>query len=1001
MISRQGVALAFARSMTLLGRVLRTRPSTVDRWAIGVLVALPLLINLPFAFVGHPLMAGDNLTQNFPLRVLSGELLRHGRLPLWNPDIWSGAPLLAGWNAAAMYPGTWLFAALPAVAAYEVNVIAVGVIGGLGLYVFVRRQGCSAVASLLAALTFSYTGFMSGQSVHLGLVTGMAFAPWMLVALDQMAAGRSLPQLCRPVALLGVCGGLVILAGDPRAITNDALVVVVYLLAQGWRRRRSSGNWDWRLLAAAGASGLLAITLSAVQWLPGLAFLGQSQRVSGGLSYFGLYSLGGGQLGYLFSPFVFGGNGSLGLPTTNFNLPEFTYSVGLLPLVALFSLGVGAARRRWRGGGEAQPVGVFLAMSVLGIVLALGTKTPLGHLLVHVPLYGGERLQNRNMGIVDLALSVILAFFVDKVSGLEPSAVEGHQRLTPGERFAGAIPPLLVVSLIAAMLTATASTEHLLGAKTLALGLPVRMGPYYGFELVVALVSLVVVLRERWNTPQRRRQLASAVVAADVVMFIAMASYQPAPSGALAEQSPAVAALVRAAGGVSGRSAIFNPQQRAVSYPPNALDDLGVDDLIVLHHLESVQGYGSAVSAAYEQATGSHEVENLRPLAFATPLFDSLDLRIIATLPELFGTVRASPRDLAVPAGSPEPPLTGRAYLEPGDVVDFGALPPAGPWRVAPGHVTELELPGPLAIDAVALRLRATATVPAAAPTKTRLRLVLLLSSGARQAVTLTMTSGLAVVRVPASLVVAGGGVQAIEVDPLPASASRHARSAAHPLLVAIAVHVVPWSGSVPVESGGTSPSRAWFQLDGLLQGLLPRSDWSYQGRLGAVDLYRNEKAFGQAWLQPATSSKPTASRAPGSLVQPGRAEWQDPVDLVDDPKGALLVRSEAYSPGWSVTIVPAAGESRAKADATAAVSLPVRGVGVLQGVDLPPGRWIVSWHYRSVRAEVGLVAGALGLMALVLLVLGGVPNLLRRRIRGKSRVALPSGLQAGRKQPA
>ena len=92
--------------MTLLGRVLRTRPTTLDRWAVGTLMALPMLISLPFALAGRPLMAGDNLTQNFPLRVLSGELLRHGRLPLWNPDIWSGAPLLAGWNAAAMYPGT-------------------------------------------------------------------------------------------------------------------------------------------------------------------------------------------------------------------------------------------------------------------------------------------------------------------------------------------------------------------------------------------------------------------------------------------------------------------------------------------------------------------------------------------------------------------------------------------------------------------------------------------------------------------------------------------------------------------------------------------------------------------------------------------------------------------------------------------------------------------------------------------------------------------------------
>ncbi len=975
--------------MSLLGRVLRTRPTRVDRWAITVLVVLPMLINLPFAMAGHPLMAGDNLTQNFPLRVLSGELLGHGRLPLWNPDIWSGAPLLAGWNAAAMFPGTWLFAVVPGVAAFELNVIAVGVIGGLGLYVFVRRQGCSALASLLAALTFSYTGFMSGQSVHLGLVTGMAFAPWVLVSLDQMAESKTRRESCRAVALLGLCGGLVVLAGDPRAITNDAVVALAYVIALLWRKRRRAGAWDWRLLGTFAAGGVLAIALSAVQWLPGLAFLGQSQRPSGSLSYFGLYSLTGGQLGYLFSPFVFGGNGSLGLPTTNFNLPEFTYSVGLMPLVALFVLSLRAVRRRWGSGGQVRPAGVWLAIAAVGIVLSLGTSTPLGHLLVHVPLYGGERLQSRNMGIVDLALSVLVALFLDMLGAPGSATEEGSRRLTVGERIAGAIPPMLVLSLLAAMLIATAQTERFLGAQRLALGLPVRMAPYYAFESAVAAAAMIVVLRRRWTRPQRRRHLGAAIVVADVVMFIAMASYQPVASGVLAGKNLAVAALVRAEGGASGRSAIFNPQQLAVAYPANVLDDLGLDDLVVLHHLESVQGYGSAVSAAYEDATGSHEVENLRPSAFLTPVFDALDLRVLATLPELFGTVRSSPVDLALPTGPPRPPLTGRAYLQPGDVVDLGPPPPSGPWRLEPGRAVRLELPGPVAIDRIALRLRGAAKALAA---PTRLRVVVLLRSGERRAVGVRVTDGLAVVSLPGDAVVAGGGALAVEVEMSGIAAPTPAGSGTVPTLAAAAVHVVPWSGSVPIVSGASSSSRRWFQLDGLLQGLLPAPAWSYEGHVGPIDLYSNGQAFGQAWLQPAASpAKVSSSRAAGSVVQPPRAEWQDPVDLVSAPHGALLVRSAAYSPGWSVTIVPNAGASRAGAEETG-VSLPVRGVGGLQGVDLPPGRWTVTWHYRSVRAEVGLLAGVLGLTILALLFAPGARR--GRRARGITEASQASDLE-------
>ena len=116
-----------------------------DKWAIALFIAIPVLMGVPPALAGRPLFPGsgtaDNLTQNYPLRVLAGELLRHGRLPLWDPYIWSGTPLLAGWNAGALYPGTWLFAILPAGAAWAINVAAVSVICGAGMHVFLRRLG--------------------------------------------------------------------------------------------------------------------------------------------------------------------------------------------------------------------------------------------------------------------------------------------------------------------------------------------------------------------------------------------------------------------------------------------------------------------------------------------------------------------------------------------------------------------------------------------------------------------------------------------------------------------------------------------------------------------------------------------------------------------------------------------------------------------------------------------------------------------------------------------
>ena len=65
---------------------------TADGRAVLVLVAVPLALFVVPALCGYPAIAGDNAIQNFPLRVFSGQLVRQGHLPLWNPYIWSGQP---------------------------------------------------------------------------------------------------------------------------------------------------------------------------------------------------------------------------------------------------------------------------------------------------------------------------------------------------------------------------------------------------------------------------------------------------------------------------------------------------------------------------------------------------------------------------------------------------------------------------------------------------------------------------------------------------------------------------------------------------------------------------------------------------------------------------------------------------------------------------------------------------------------------------------------------
>jgi hypothetical protein len=222
-------------SRLVLGTVAADVRGTPTAWRRqGDVVAVVLLVTLPAvifgvpALLGHAVLPGDDLTQNLPLRVLAGREIRAGHLPLFDPYIWSGAPLLAGWNAAAAYPLTWLFAVLPGAGAWTINMIATWAVAGLGMFCFLRALRLASLASLLGAFSFAFAGGMSAQVTHFGLVAGMSWVPVMLLSILRLSQDRRAASRLGWTAVLATATGLVILAGEPRAIDDACAIVVIY-----------------------------------------------------------------------------------------------------------------------------------------------------------------------------------------------------------------------------------------------------------------------------------------------------------------------------------------------------------------------------------------------------------------------------------------------------------------------------------------------------------------------------------------------------------------------------------------------------------------------------------------------------------------------------------------------------------------------------------------------------------------------------------------------------
>jgi hypothetical protein len=402
-----------------------------DTVAIGVLVGVPLLLlSLPAA-AGYPLMTGDAVIQNYPLRVLAGEVIAHGHLPQLDPFDFAGTPLLGGINAGAAFPDVVLFGLLPHVAAWVASCVIAYAAAGCGLYLFLRGNTLGLLPSFLGASTYGLGGFLCAQAVHLDVVEVGAALAWALLGLERLAHG---PPHQRPgwAAVLGVASGCVALAGSPEAAFDATLAAAIYAVHLAWRERH-----PLRFAAFALAGAVTGLLLGGVQIATGAGFVLASQRAHVGLSFLSAGTVDRG-LVFLLAPHLLGG-GPLGLEpyVGSYNLGELDAYTGIVALCATFFLAVAPARAgssRWR---------VWLVVAVAGLAIATSGDTGLVHLLAQLPVIGASRLLSRALLLWSLATAVLLAYFAAEL--VAPGSVAAEpgcgrwSRRRDGRRGAGRV----------------------------------------------------------------------------------------------------------------------------------------------------------------------------------------------------------------------------------------------------------------------------------------------------------------------------------------------------------------------------------------------------------------------------------------------------------------------------------------------------------------------------------------------------------------------------------
>ena len=338
-------------------------------FALGVLV-LALLVIFNRLFMGEVFFWGLPSLQFYPWREYAFDLLRSGHIPFWNSLNGAGAPLLANYQSALLYPINWLGLILPIGWFMSVTAVLHLFIAGCGMWMFTGRLGLTELGRGISALAFALTGYLVARLGTYPTIFVAAWIPWLMwAALSILIDGRR-----RNIGLLAIFTGMQLLAGHAQTTWYSMLLLGCFSVWWAITHRVK-----WQRLGIIVVGLILGAGLAAVQLLPTAELLAQSQR-SGGVEYDTVmnFSYAPARMLNFLSPNIFGtpANGTYATKGAFF---EDAVYFGLIPLisafVALLTWGWGKIRKSERPDYFAS-IPFWFIIVVIAFVLALGKYSP-------------------------------------------------------------------------------------------------------------------------------------------------------------------------------------------------------------------------------------------------------------------------------------------------------------------------------------------------------------------------------------------------------------------------------------------------------------------------------------------------------------------------------------------------------------------------------------------------------------------------------------------------
>lgn len=238
-----------------------------------VLLVLHAYVFQGLISIGHP----DLLQFWFPTWCYLGKSLAAGHVPAWNPHVMGGVPFAAdpqsGWGYV---PAMALFSALPCGLAIRWFIVLQPILGGLGLYAFLRSESVSRAGATVGGLALALGVAGSGFSDYMPFAGMFAWSALLLAATSRLLRSSSWPGRLGWLAAASLAWGQVAAAHLSQGLLIGTAALLFFaaarLVADVRTHARSSAQ-------ALGLASLLVAALPLVNMailLPRLSYLAET-----------------------------------------------------------------------------------------------------------------------------------------------------------------------------------------------------------------------------------------------------------------------------------------------------------------------------------------------------------------------------------------------------------------------------------------------------------------------------------------------------------------------------------------------------------------------------------------------------------------------------------------------------------------------------------------------------------------------------------------------------